>query len=714
MFRHAVVLRAKVSTEIKNKRTALGRAYRKHKAHESIDDAFKSMSFINESEAQAGRPSQGKLAAKRARKSEASLRRGRHIAMSVKSMSDGEWEAVPTNDKHAYCAFVAKQLKEAPTEISEQMRRRYFEATMVNPSKLDFTEVTDTYERMKLGLPVALHDPERKLGVTEAMYQAAEADLFNPKEAYKLENAMTHLKQLFVDYVRKKKEGVSTEGERRKLANLSAELNYQTQLHLATMFKFAERKIQDTILDEKRAQLRQIAAIADAVKGRKLPSGKDITPRQERIKRVLRDEYGVDLSVASTVLKEMRAQEDFMRKCEVFARVVFARGFEHNKEDEGIDTYVAYLRTLYSMDPSQLASIEATQFMAMKEDTVPVDWAKRWFEKTLLLPLQQTPEYKTLAELEARKGGAAGEDDAGEAEVPDVINIVDKMFVPPEDERLKDIHEKRLRYVAHLHMESQIKRMRANAKIFEGAERHHLAGHVRELYGQLLERKKVVESVIGGGRDSANSGAVFVDEKYSEMFAEIWNCINTITSDFQAESEADKRSQRLRKVLSVLKSGKMGAVAKEAHESLLVRKEALVGRLLGLMERDIREDMEWVENVQEAERPPLLPVPQPMSYVSAVEVQEWTESRGVQAKEEHNPFKKNKKGTFKASFLGQPWSIPDKPMLFWGTGTMAVQQALKHAAEDSERQRNGEPLAPQYPCPGNPYGWRVTEDILDV
>ena len=151
IFRGALVLRAKVSVEMKSRRTSLGRAFKQHRASEAVDDAFKTMAFVGEGEANAGRPSTAKLAARRATKSEAAIRKGRHVAQSVKSMSDGEWEAVATNDKHAYCAFIAKQLKEAPTEITEQMRRRYFEATMVNPSKLDFTQVKDTYERMNSG-----------------------------------------------------------------------------------------------------------------------------------------------------------------------------------------------------------------------------------------------------------------------------------------------------------------------------------------------------------------------------------------------------------------------------------------------------------------------------------------------------------------------------------------------------------------------------------
>ena len=58
--------------------------------------------------------------------------------------------------------------------------------------------------------------------------------------------------------------------------------------------------------------------------------------------------------------------------------------------------------------------------------------------------------------------------------------------------------------------------------------------------------------------------------------------------------------------------------------------------------------------------------------------------------------------------------MPDKPILFWGTGAIAVQQALRQAADDAAKRRQGEsPLPPPYPTAENPFGWRVRHDPLD-
>jgi hypothetical protein len=136
--------------------------------------------------------------------------------------------------------------------------------------------------------------------------------------------------------------------------------------------------------------------------------------------------------------------------------------------------------------------------------------------------------------------------------------------------------------------------------------------------------------------------------------------------------------------------------------------------MLRLLEKDVREDVAWVDNMQEADRPPPLPVPEPMSYVSAADVAEWRDARAAHEKDRSNPFRKKDPARFSASLMGQPWQIPDKPSLFWGTGSSAVKEALRHAAEDAEQQRGGSSaLPPPYPCAENPWGWRLRGDVLD-
>ena len=195
--------------------------------------------------------------------------------------------------------------------------------------------------------------------------------------------------------------------------------------------------------------------------------------------------------------------------------------------------------------------------------------------------------------------------------------------------------------------------------------------------------------------------------------------VSAVVRDRTILSEADRHAERLRQVVATIKGGAADRAAAEAYETVVAKKEAVMGRILGLLERDAREDMLWVENMMEAERPPLLPIPEPMSYVSAADVATWKEAREAQAAAKGSPFKNKKDGAqppsaaFSAKLLGQEWNVPDKPLLFWGTGSKAIGQALQHAAEDAERRRAGKDLAPPYPCPENPWGWKLRRDILE-
>lgn len=661
--------------------------------------------------------------------------RGDSLANHVKTMSDSEWEALPLGDKHAFVKLMSQRIKEAPSTVTEQMRRRYYETTMRDPRSENPAEtVTDPTERVRLGLPREVLGG-RQLGVTPAMYEAADGTMFEPEQAYKIENAMTEVKQLFVDYVRKKREGLSTEAERRKLSQASQALNYETQSHLANMFKHAEAQVQQVIRDERKQQLQHIAAVREAVK-RKTKTVRKAPSRKERMKRTLRDTYGVDVDTASAVWKQKQAQEKFLRLCEVMARLTTG-GFQHTDKDESLDQYTETLRNVYSANPQQLCRVDAVQYLAATEGVPPIDWATRWFERSLLLPLQQTPEFRAVKELHDEERAIeqqaikrmrgdtddAEPSDAAEAAPADegpepthhaedamtsVVSLTQKMFVSPDDQRITTMHEKRLRYIAHMHMESQVKRMRANARLFEGAEASEEASRCRELYAEITARRDELRE------SGVPDGEHFADEAVRERFEEIQSISKAFIAQRVTDAETDRRARKVQQLADAVGVGRVGQLTAEARRARTERKTQQVLRMLRLLEKDVRDDMLWVENAAEAERPPPIPIPEPMSYVSAADVRAWEDLRGQEKANAANPFKRNEHPhDYNATLFGQKFTIPDKPTVFWGTGSKAVEQALQVAAREASRERLGLGLPPPYPCAENPWGWRVREDPLD-
>ncbi|ORC87343.1 trichohyalin [Trypanosoma theileri] len=727
------------------------------------------------------------------RSARASLHAGKEVAERAKHMTDSEWESVSMDDKHAFTKYVSRMLREHPTETTEQQRRRYFETTMADVRDLDPQKtVRDEYERIKLGLPVHLKNPQHSLGVSQAVYDAADASLFDADNVHKLENAMTHIKQVFADYVRKKREGVSTEAERRQLANMTADLNVETQKHLANTFKYAEMRLRQVTLDERHRQMAEIERLKKIAMKKSGGSQQEQkkhkkTARMERLKRVISKAVGLDMDVAETVLTEMQAQEEFLQFCEVFARLTQGKGFYHTSKDETLDAYVENLRKLYSMNAGTFSTLDVVQYYASKEGSHPVDWAKRWYEKALLIPLQNTPEYKKLLQIQEQERLALkvkeqsserndtiadlAESEVASVKMQRVVNIVEKMFMDPRDKRLESLHEKRLRYLAHMQMERQIKRVRENAKLFEGVEDTPEAEECRELYKGIMQRK----TALSGSQFNADSVSVStveptkletnstLDESEQRVFnvyddaeaAALFDKIRAITHRVIQErcvaSAAAAKARRLHRIIRSLKGGGgsnegsnmpgagPGSLADELRALQRARRARVTQRLLGLVEGDVRAEAAWLEAMAEAERPPLLPVPTGMSYVSAADVRAWRERRLAEEQAAGNPFERRRtqgRGNTKAvhsndntagltasegadgrrfrpELLGQAWRVPDRPLLFWGTGVTAVQQALRHAAEDAERKRTGTPLAPPYPCPENPWGWRLAKDVLD-
>ncbi|KPA84874.1 putative mitochondrial kinteoplast poly(A) polymerase complex 1 subunit [Leptomonas pyrrhocoris] len=754
---------------------------------------------------------------------------GRDVAERAKAMTDAEWESVPMEDKHAFTKYMSEVLRERPTEATEQQRRRYFETTMMDPRDLDPNRtVQDEYERLKLGLPVQLKDPQRSLGVSQAIFESGDAGLFHPENVDRLEEAMVQIKQVFADYTRQRREGVSTEAARRKLSNMLAELNVETQRHLSHMFKYAEERVRQAAREERTRQLRELhrlrqlvlsppksssssssssatavaspsssssfqqngEARADTAGGQEQQSMTGVdssspsassapspatlatTKKRALLKKSLGKALGMELDVVETLITELEAQEKFMQFCEVFARLTVAHGFQHGPEDEGLDAYAESLRRLYSVDANKLSTLDVVQYLAAKEEAHPVDWAKRWYERLVRLPLELTPEFRRLEEIRegdkaalelqaaAAKEGQAGVSASGghdaakqagqtaaAGRTQDAVRLVEKMFMRPDDPRLKSLHEKRLRYIAYLQMERQIAQARENAKLFEGVEDTAEAEECRRLYAQLMEHKAKRTGVTPAARGEASSSTtalsdnatgeeinVFAqDPEAAALFEQIsqitQSVIRTCVKDARRRSKAAAKAEVLAKVVRHVKGvaataadgsaadatggGDGGAPRAGALRQLLrEKKDKVAQRLLNVLEADVKSDMEWLDAMDDAERPPLLPIPEGMSYVSAADVQAWKEVRDADNALSADPFRKSKK-QFQPKLFGQPWQMPDKPLLFWGTGTRAVQQALEQAAGDAERRRRGEPLAPPYPCPENPWGWRLVKDILD-
>lgn len=1025
---------------------------------------------------------------------------GKEVFEKAKLLSDSEWESVPLEDKHAFTQYMSKMLREYPTQTSEQQRRRYFETTLVDPRDLPPADETvqDEYERIKLGLPVQMKQMKRGLGVPDAVYEMSDASMFDPAKSDELEAYMIQIKQLFADYVQHRREGKSTEAERRRLALMTRDFHEQTQQHLGNMFKYAEERIRKVAQEERMEQWKELEALkafllrkkkglkkkggdgmerktsdgdedsASNLRERKEGEGEATipepqweehhhaldgserhdrgggaytdtndsskhhdelannegvrtektgirreeeqggapepdteTPMEEgsdedalsqsrlyeeamkkqypkrkrhssRVKHFVRQALGVDSDVARSIWQELDAQLKFMSFCEVFARLTLKKGFMHTERDETLDAYTERLKTLYSVDATQWSTLEVVQYMAAKEATMPVEWAKQWYERLLRIPLLQVPEYKRLEEMrkeeveamkigkqvhpptpttasppfpskqhptnekdtdthslsnaqasqhggtentsavanepsvkveepkketmvapytasphqdkdtpsgrptaeglrnetategaeqasqanprstshtasassssrEKQEGGLplfhtitdADREEAArregvaralssaaiEQQQGKVIRLVEKMFLKPEDPRWETLHEKRLRYLAYLQMEEQIRQARKNAQRYVGIENSEEAEQCRRLYRALLERgeryrhqqqgtqgEKDAErserqeegeeketnptamdaSSVTGTTWTRRSGTttsslpslpddLFAkDEEAVKIFEQIRDIVVSVMErhsqnmegDASAEehrSPAEKRKAKLEEAAQLLREKlEAGSSAQEWANTLDQKRNALAERLIDIAERDIKSELDWISAMEEAERPPLLPVPlegEGMSYISVADVQAWREAREAQQAIRHSPFAPAQRRrareveamqqrartlhgadastedatgrptrpteenaatarrlgeSFSASFLGQPWEIPNKPTLFWGTGVRAVQQALEQAAEEAAyRRQSKELLPPPYPCAVNPWGWRLVKDILD-
>lgn len=888
---------------------------------------------------------------------------GKEVAERAKFLSDSEWESVPLEDKHAFTKYMSEMLREHPTQTTPQQRRRYFETSMVDPRDVHPEEtVSDVYERLKLGLPVRVINPKHSLGVPQAVHDASDASLFSAEKTAELEEYMVTIKQLFADYIRHRREGKSTEMERRRLAHMTQEFHEETQRHLGNLFKYAEHRLLVMAREERVAQLRQLEQLKRELRAKKrkdhktvsavinksreeeaessgeisatksndgkAEEGKEVTDSEEKqavegndkdnvvdgsgstlyspdfrykkgkrskvreasVRRFLVKALGVEAEVAKTVWEELEAQTTFLQYCEVFARLTTRRGFFHSAGDETLDEYTKRIKKLYSADPAQWGTLEVVQYLAAKDTAHPVAWAKEWYERVVRISLERVPAYQRLEairqeDMEALRyqkkakeqndeeeahslnkmnnainnvrggegepklnniGGGEEEEEkeegvkkanallddaqnmnthtnntntntndnnnassssppslpeshalaigfekaAASVQKEKAIRLVEKMFLKPDDPRLASLHEKRLRYIAYVQMEEQIQQARENARRYACIEDSAPeAERCRELYAALLERgaqfrrERMQEKA--NDDNSNNNGiidmndeddaehaplpaALFREDAESvKIFEEISRLVIQVMQRVAAEESAaatatrtnstsHRRLRRIRAALTELKENLHHSASESQREELAARRSALAKRLLDIAERDVKSEMSWIESMEEAARPPLIPVPvEGMSYISAADVRAWhsikaqheaakaspfaasarrrqqqleKETKGSIGKEEedgdNNSSNRVNGGThaaarttrssFHASFLGQPWNIPDKPLLFWGTGVRAVQQALEQAAaEASYRRQQKEILPPPYPCAENPWGWRVVKDILD-
>ena len=711
----------------------------------------------------------GQSQSRRSRQRSRVARAGGAVAQDAKIMSDHEWQSVSIADKHVFVQHMKQRLQSHPSTVSEQERRRFYETTELDPRIFENPSETvdDPDERVRLGLPTLMANfGAGSLGVSQSVYDDADAHLFDPNQAHRIESAMESTKQQFIDYIQLRRGGKPTEGIRRALAHASQDLNLATQKHLANMFRLAEQRVQETLLSERRRQLQHIARIRSMMQKKHISqekkkqkissknrpgeiligkaSTKSTLSRRKRLEaKTLREVYGVDLPAAEMMWKHMAANERFLRLCEVITRMTKGVGFQHSENDEKLDEYVERLRDVYSVDASRLARVDAVQFVAAQAGVHPVDWARRWYERAMLLPLQMTPEYREVVrmatdeaesmKLETDERRNEAEKSKGQPQVAgcsskgvmcDVTegatSLIQKMFLNPNDPRLRATHEKRLRYIAFLHMESQIRRMRANAKLFEGVEHTTEAAECRKLMEQINEKKQHLLKQLDA-QESSDVEGVWRDPEIRSLFEKIQQIAQSFIKETIAQSKLEQRAEKALRISRLLQgrevdSGvdKVAETAKAARQLRNEKRREQTMRILQLLETDIREDATWLANLQEAERPPLLQEPEAMGYIGASDVLAWKHAADKQQQNRASPFRNSNQGAFSSSLFGQSWDIPTKPVLFWGTGSAAVTQALQVAVEEAEAKRQGRSvLPPPYPTADNPWGWRLRFDPLE-
>ncbi|KNH01390.1 hypothetical protein XU18_5179 [Perkinsela sp. CCAP 1560/4] len=637
--------------------------------------------------------------------------RGKELAEKVKHMSDAEWEKLSGDEKSVFLRYTRDSLRSSPAEVSEQQRRRYYETTQ-HRVRFNPNLITNPYQRMKCSLPFTMDTHGRKITVSEAMMEHGDDTRFEPQNAKTIEYAQIHFKQVFKDYISKRRAGLSTEAERRQIASMGQSLHHVVQSHLANMYKYADCKLHQVVKERASKRFEALKATKECIEHFLKTDGDDVhkSPRRRRASE-RKITSGIDVSAQKTIVEKLREQEDFLERLEVLNRLTSNKSFTHTEKDEQLEEYTDRLSSLLSLDSQQMGKIDAVQYFARLESCEPVDWAQRWYEKNLLYPLEALPEYQKLKSVIPRDTSneevTSETSQVAKKRIDAVVNFKKLLFSGADSDSLQ---RQRMKHLAFSFMQSQINRMRAKAMKYTDidmdTEREAVARHLSAI------------EALGG--DFANEEVVGHHKKIQEYVTQVMHrCRHKYTEE---RSTAGGGSDEARDAIALAVQKKDPVALKAEVDKLRLRKRAETTlRLIRVLEEDVKDDYKWHSLFDEAQRPPKLPLPEPFMYVSASSARELDDIGQADESLRKNPFEKHK-ASWKVTLFGTNVALPTRPILFWGTGVHTVQQALAHAADIARRKHNppsahsdgsddgdGDPGDEE-----NPWGWRENPRGIDA
>eukprot|EP00760_Papus_ankaliazontas_P026906 PhM_4_TR3085/c0_g1_i1/m.53774 len=635
---------------------------------------------------------------------------GESLAEKSKHMTDSQWEQVSFDDKAAFTSYMKEQVRAMPANVSEQQRRRYYETTTENV-RLSADQIVNPYQRLKMGLPFHLDSRGRRSTVAETMMEQADAENFDPHDARHIEYAQTHFKQAFKDYVANKKQGRSTEAERRRIAAMAVSLQHDVQRHLANMYKYADARLHDAAKEQSQRRLEglvrareQAERLLKETEGTVESTTSPSSPRLTKAQRLAR-KYGLDAQLAETMWSSMKEQEGFLERLEVLNRLTSesGAGFAHTAKDESLDEYTDRLKNVLSLDPERAACTDVVQYYAQLNQMDPADWARRWYESHLVYPLTQTPEYRRMVEISETETAAPKAREAAQERIDDIKKFSELVLVGNVSDSLQ---EQRMRYLAYRYMQVQIKRMRAKCFKYEHVD-------VTSEREEVLSLRKKMDVL---GNDFTNPAVCDLHHRVMEI-------VESVVEKAKVQHVV-KDTESAELVSKAIATGNPSIIKAEVRRLKRKKLAEQTLRMVRLLEEDVRDDVKWQSEFEDAERPAELPVPEPFLYISAADAQRYRMIEDFESKNKGSPFHKKQ---WDVTFMGKRLDLPTQPMLFWGTGVAAVQQALAAEAEEAAARRRSVQVAASNqpsnaggggsdggtPSEFNPWGWRRNPDALD-
>ena len=642
--------------------------------------------------------------------------RARELSEKVKSMSDTEWEHLPNDEKSIFVRFTRNQLQTSPADVTEQQRRRYYETTQ-HRVQLSPNMITNPYQRMKASLPFSMDTHGRRITVSEAMMESADAANFEPHQAKNIEYAQIHFKQVFKDYIEKRRAGVSTEAERRKIASMSESLHHMVQSHLANMYKYADHRLHEAVRQRAKDRLTSLESTKQTILNFMGSSDGSVQYPKRKSKASSAAKFGIDTQTHKVISERLREQEAFLEKLEVLNRLTSKSGFTHSEADEKLDEYTDRLASLLSLDAGLVSQMDAVQYFAKLDACEPIDWAKRWYEQNLLYPLEALPEYgklKSIVDLDHSDSKGSATQSAAKKRFDAVTNFTALLFSGKEAPSLQ---MRRMRHLAFSFMQSQINRMRAKAVKYASVDMDAERAVVTDRLEKISE--------LGG--DLAN-------KEVCALHAEIQACVQKVIdrchAQFKSDSQVSGSTSRTTKerIVDAIHQKDPKALKTEVDRLRMQKSAERTLQLIRTLEDDVKADYKWCSLFEEAERPQQLPVPLPSVYVSASAARQLRDIKQSDDVLKGNPFEQSKQ-SWRVSLFGTSVALPTEPILFWGTGVRTVHQALAHAAETA-RQRS----APHGSSDGeggavgsdaqvavsekreerNPWAWRLNPQGIDA